>query len=444
MRIKLYDLAHLLFPKPLEERYSMGPTNRYVEGSGFTYVHEQRHFTLRMGMGVGGPLIEMPVKEITPMDCHRIKHTFQVNTTTGNLEPRTTWDPPIVPYLVDKDAYVKGLFEQLGKSMKHVFERKDDHNAYYWPAECFDGLECKWVSEVVEQIHDFHQQAGDIQYFRPIRTAHTVLYFNYMLDHPLLVRGSELQRLFNNLSDPPEQSSVLKYIAPEAVIRFIKATIFPELKKRTTALLKTLHETLLAMATTKANTPAGASVAQRDLVFSLAFMLLVIIGQTQARLLLLHELSKDQAGINLSFPEAKEHIDEVEKTLAKYIISFHDFVNKKRHRARTPLTPISPAGLPTRDHETHSAQFKLMERVEGLYRKYRMSSLTPLVPFRTCTPRIPHIYIGPPKELLLINIQTGPIRPANFERGELDFKEFDKNNIHRLCWKFAETIFSIA
>lgn len=334
-------------------------------------------------MGVGGPPLEIPVREVDPLEQKRMLQSFQINTESGNIDTRLTWDPPIVPYLTNKDSFVNSLFNQLAKSIQNVFDRKHD-DGYYWPWRCFEDLSCRWVGEVAEKIHEFHHNAANIQYFAPIRKAHTVLYFNYLLDHPLMVKTQEdKDHLFSQLEHHPDPAQLQKWISPETIQRFLKASIFPFLMKTTTELLAKLHETLLAMARAKPKDEvvAGGSLAQRDLAFSLSFMLLIIIGQTQSRLLMLHELySKGEPGIDLGLQEAQIHIDEIEKSLGDYIINFHEFATKKRKRPVKPNALVSPVGGVYREEEIYSGNFELMKHVEGFMRQYRTFSSVYLFP----------------------------------------------------------------
>ena len=366
-------MAPLFFPSPIQNRYNVSGTNQYIDGTAFSYLMHRPYFALKLSMGVGGPPLEVTVREVEPLNHKRILQSFQINRENGSIHTRPTWDPPIVPYTTNKKAFVDNLFTQLAWSMKEVFERKHE-SGYYWPYKCFEGMPT-WVGEVAEKIHEFHHNAETLKYFHPIRQAHTVLYFNYMLDHPLAVKDHDhISDMVSNLENKPDADDLRNFINPETIGRFVKASIFPKLVKVTTELLKTLHDTLMAMATAKAkDTVAGGSNAQRDLVFSLSFMLLIIVGQTQSRLLLLSELSKSEAHIKLPLEEARNHIDEIEKGLAYYIIYFHDFVIKKRARpSRTnPNQSLSPTGDPNPE-EAYSANFKLMLQVEELTRKYRM------------------------------------------------------------------------
>jgi hypothetical protein len=370
LRDRLEQRVDYFFPTPIANRYDLAETNRYIDGTGFTYLHHRPDFTISLSMGVGGPPLQIPVREVSPLEQKRILQSFQINNDSGSIDTKPTWDPPIVPFSLKKDSFVNNLFNQLGNSIRSVFDRKHQ-GGYYWPWRCFEDLSCHWVGEVAEKIHEFHHNAATVTYFDPIRKAHTALYFNYLLDHPFLVKEPEhISHLLSRLENGPDAAETPQYISPETIQRFVKASIFPFLRKTTGELLAKLHETLLAMARAKPKDEiAGGSLAQRDLAFSLAFMLLIIVGQTQSRLLMLSELSKTEPGINLSLHDAQQHIDEVEEKLGRYIIHFHEFATKKRQRPRQ--SNVLPTPVETRKaEEAYSANFQLMKHVEGFMRQY--------------------------------------------------------------------------
>ncbi|ETN38294.1 uncharacterized protein HMPREF1541_06325 [Cyphellophora europaea CBS 101466] len=423
-----------LFPPPIANRYNIDHTNRYVDSSGFFYLNKDA-FQLKLSMGLGGPPFEVTVKEMEPVEHQRLLRSFQADTKDEDLKVSSFWDPPIVLYLTNKDQAVDDLRSQLHRSMHAIFNERHE-NGYHWPWKNFDFQRMDWVSEIVEKIHDFGQHASQMSFYSSLRKAQGLLYFNYILDHPLLVLEEEREKLFAHLE--PQEGVEHKYVSPETIQRFIKAIAYPFLTNWSTAILKELHELLLSMAKAK-----EISSAKNDLAFCLSFMMLVFIGQTQARLVLLAQMSEEEKGINMTQSEAQEYIEALEEQLGTYIIHFHEFAMKKRRK------PQAPSGDPRKPEEQYAAQYGLMGKIAEITQKFRAYySLS--YPYhqasfaRQNTTKIPRKTKNRTTKLVKDETETlwpaDDWKPTTFDLGELDYAEFEKENIHRLCWKFVDAI----
>jgi hypothetical protein len=412
IRETLDSRTHVLFPSPISGRYGTGDTSRYIENSGFFYL-DRPDFELQLTTRLpGGSPIPVRVKEIEPVHHERLLHYYQSNVNEGRNSDAQFWDPPIVLYLTDRQTFFGQTRLLLKRAMQEVFTKKHE-NGYLWPWDCFDFPEMDWLGEVVELIHTFSQGAMNLTYFSMIHKADSLLFFNYLLDHAFLIDGDQRNQLFANLSNPP--TDTFKWISSETITRSLKAVIFPFMDRYSKEVLSHLHELLLQMSKAK-----EVSSARNDLAFCLSFLMLVVLGQNQARLVSLADLAaKGEKGIDLSKSDAEDYIRNMETQLGDFIIQFHEFAIKKRRQ------PAPPSGNMSKPEEQYAARFGLMDRITVITQSYRAYTRNTTIPKKT-----------------FVKAEKSPdaLEPESFELEHFGIEHFEARNIHRLCWRFVDGI----
>lgn len=412
IRDQLNDRTDFLFPAPISNRYTLPGTNSYVEDSGFFYL-DRPAFQLNFTTGLKGLPIPLWVKEIEPVKNERLLRSYEADTKSGSNSAAQFWDPPIVVYLPGWQ-FGPSFSSQVESSLKHsmlkALEEKHE-TGYYWPWRCFDFEHMDWLGEIVETIHAFSQESRGTTYFSSIRKASSLLLFNYLLDHPFLIEGDQQDRLAAHLSNPPSHLGT-KWVSSEAVTRSLKAVVFPPIRQGSREVLKELHDLLLQMSKSK-----EVSGARNDLAFCLSFLMLVLLGQNQARLVLLADMTANgETGVNLQEAEMERHIREMETQLGDFIIQFHEFALKKRRKPRVP------SGEASKLEEQYSAHFGLMGKVAAITRRYR-------------------VYTKPPKEMFIkAESPADHLKPDSFDFKDFNVASFEAGNVQRLCWKFVDAV----
>jgi hypothetical protein len=460
IRDTLYKRADLLFPTKIAQRYDMAQTSVYVHDSAFCYS-EGDVFMLNLKIGLGGPPLRVPVKEMEPLKSDRQLTSFQANTQRSGNNTVDSWDPPIVLYTTDKNQFVTGLIDQLKASQQYVFTERHT-NGFWWPYKFFEMEEMDWVSEVVEKIHEFQQMSNNMAFYSSIYKAQSLLYFSYIIDHTFLVDGDEDRRmLFTHLSSPPQ--GTVPYINPEQISRPIKSIAYPFLVRYSTEILKELHELLLKIA--KAKEP---SRADHDLAFCLSFMMLVFISASQSRIVMLKELSKTEPEIKVSETDCKEFLQTIETEVATYIIHFHEFATKKRRKSSTSPAAASPldmemGGMDNTSskplEEQYAIRFNLMGCIEDIMQSHRAyhnlyyhhhhhhqpntASVFPRASRTGNQQRKKDKDISNKKNMMTDPLPwtAGPNLKRPHEVGVVpkpDVTQFEVQNLHQLCWRFME------
>jgi hypothetical protein len=447
IRDTLYKRADLLFPTKIAQRYDMAKTSGYVHDSAFCYS-EGDVFMLNLKIGLGGPPLRVPVKEMEPLKSNRQLTSFQANTQRSGNNTVDSWDPPIVLYTTDKNQFVAGLIEQLKASQQYVFTERHT-NGFWWPYKFFEMEEMDWMSEVVEKIHEFQQTSNNMPFYSSIYKAQSLLYFSYIIDHTFLVDGDEDRRiLFTHLSSPPQ--GTVPYINPEQISRPLKSIAYPFLVRYSTELLKELHDLLLKIA--KAKEP---SRADHDLAFCLSFMMLVFISATQSRIVMLKELTKTEPEINISETDCKEFLQTIETDVATYVIQFHEFATKKRRKSSpSPAAALSPFdvemggmdpnmnlfGKPA--EEQHALRFNLMGCIEDIMQSHRAyyNLYYHHQPQSASFSKVNHGQRKKNKNTDPLPWTAGPNfkRPNEMGVPKPDVTQFEVQNMHQLCWRFME------
>ncbi|RMZ80610.1 hypothetical protein DV738_g2547, partial [Chaetothyriales sp. CBS 135597] len=251
------------------------------------------------------------------------------------MEKINVWTPPLLLYLTNKEESTRDIFNQLSDCMNRVFSIKENDPIIkplqaHWPWPCFDSNDNDWEASIVIAIFEYWRK--DIPSHKILGKAHTVLFFNY-----------------NTQGYDPS-----KKVSPDIINSFLKSLVFDWTLECTRDILKELHNLLHNMALGK-----ETSNATSDLAFCLSFMMLVILSQTQSRLLLLTTYNKREIGIELSHAEANRLILEMEDKVATYIIHFHEFALMRRKVA--PNSPNSADAA-----ERHAEFFGLMGKVKEL------------------------------------------------------------------------------
>lgn len=413
VRDQLHDRAHLLFPPPITGRYNLPGTNNYVDNSGFFYL-DRPPFQLNLTTGLKGPPIPVWVKEIEPVKPERLLRSYEADTKNGSNSAAQFWDPPIALYRADRQTDPKSFHNRieviLKQSMLQALDAKHE-SGYWWPWRCFDFEDMDWLGEIVETIYTFAHDFQGAPFFGSIRKASSLLLFNYLLDHPFLIEGDQQQRLAAHLSNPPTNIGT-KWVSSEVVTRSLKAVVFPPILKGSSEVLKELHDLLLQMSKSK-----EVSGARNDLAFCLSFLMLVLLGQNQARLVLLADMTTNgEAGVNLGAAEAETHILEMETQLGDFIIQFHEFALKKRRK------PHLSTGDMSKPEEQYSAHFGLMGKVAAITQRYR-------------------VYTQLPKEMFIkAECPAEHVKPESFDIKDFAVRSFEAGNIQRLCWKFVDAV----
>ncbi|RMD41925.1 hypothetical protein DV735_g3248, partial [Chaetothyriales sp. CBS 134920] len=330
------------------------------------------------------------------------------------MERTKVWTPPLLLYLTDKDETKQSIFNQLSDCMSRVFSVKEDDpiikpNQVHWPWPCFDSNDNDWEAYIVIAIFEYWRK--DIPSHKALGKAHTVLFFNYVLDHMWQVTGEALTEMLGNLRNTQGYDASLR-VSPDIINSFLKSMVFHWTLECSTDVLKELHDLLHTMALGK-----DTSTAMSDLAFCLSFMMLVILGQTQSRLLLLTTYEKREIGIDLAVAEANRLIAEMEDKVATYIIRFHEFALMRRKAVASSPDSVDAA-------EKHAESFGLMHKVKELT-MHQFSAFS-----------------DPSLHKANAEFPLVDQRPSEFGLPSLDIKRFDPLNTHRLCWKFVDAILS--
>ncbi len=398
---------------PIANRHSLSEVNKYIENTGFWYL-DRAPFKVKLETGSLSRPLEMVVKEIESMDTTGSEiQAFKTWSTCddGMVKITKLWNPPLVPYMTNKHADVKQLRAQLKSWMEDVFEARHTGPDYQrWPWPCFEHDEMNWEGEVVEAIQSYYR--SDLASHALLQKAQSLLFFGYILDNSFLVSGDSRDALLANLQNrPPAHELGDKEIAPETITRFIKMIVCGYAFELSQSVLTGLQELLHGMAQGK-----ETSNARSDLAFCITFLLLVFLGQSQNRILMLAELSKSEPGINLSWNEAESYIHEMEHTLGSYMIHFHEFAVKRRKHTARPA-PVGDAD------EHHALDRNLMGDVAQLFSKY--CAYPPLM------------------SKIKAEWLSAAARPASLELASTDINinVFGVRNTHRLCWRFVSALF---
>jgi hypothetical protein len=384
-------------------------TNRHIYNFGFSYV-DGPSFKLKLETGSLSRPLEVIVKEVEAMDTASMRSLAFKMERTSNVyvnETITMWNPPVVLYMVDKEADVRKLRAQLRYWMSTIYETRNTGDPEKrWPWPCFQTEDMNWEGEVVEAIQEYYRP--DFASHEILQKAQCLLFFGYILDQVFEISVDSRKILFANLQNVPRDVNLDKmHIAPETVARFIKMIVAGYAYELAHSVLSALQEILDGMARGK-----EISTARSDLAFCLSFLLLVYLGQSQARLVMLAEMSASEPGIDLSIDHARHHIQEMEHTLGDYLIHFHEFAVKRR-KPTVPSSPTSDA------EEQHARDKGLMDSMKGLFSRY-------------CAYKLP----AP------VKIKAEPLSapPRTFELPAPTIERFDLLNTHRLCWKFVSAI----
>jgi hypothetical protein len=386
------------------------PTNRHIYNFGFSYL-DRPSFRLKLETGSLSRPLEVIVKEIEAMDASSSNSlAFKMERTSSVVyvnETITMWNPPVVLYMVDKEADVRKLRAQLRYWMSSIYEtRHTGDPEKRWPWPCFQTEDMDWEGEVVEAIQEYYRR--DFASHEILQKAQCLLFFGYILDQAFEVSVDSRETLFENLQSLPSAKNLDQMpIAPDTVARFIKMIVYGYAYELAHSVLAALQELLDSMARGK-----EISTARSDLAFCLSFLLLVYLGQSQARLVMLAEMSAKEPGIGLSIDQARHYIQEMEHTLGTYLIHFHEFAVKRR-KPTVPSSPTSDA------EEQHARDKGLMDSMKGLFSKY--CAYKPPAP---------------------VKIKAEPLSapPRTFELPAPTIERFDLLNTHRLCWKFVSAI----
>ena len=336
---------------------------------------------------------------------------FQTRSSSeqGIVKAITIWNPPIVPYMTNKDVDVKKIRAQLRLWLESVLQARNDGPDYQrWPWPCFEHQNMNWEGEVVEAILDYYRP--EMASHDLLHKAHSLLFFGYILDHSFLVPEGSRETLLGNLQNPPLLSELGdREISPETITRFIKMIVCGYAVEISQSVLAGLQDILHGMALGK-----ETSTARTDLAFCLTFLLLLFLAQSQNRILMLAELSKLEPGINLSWNEAERHIAEMEHTLGSYMIHFHEFAVKRRKHAAQAAHVLDA-------DEKHAQDKNLMGQVSKLFSDY-------------CA------YCPPTSKIKAEPSAAPHARPPTLELETRDINVFEVRNTHRLCWKFVAAI----
>ena len=321
----------------------------------------------------------------------------------------TIWNPPIVPYMTNKEYDVRQLQAQIRLWMDSIFKaRYDGPEHQRWPWPCFEHPEMNWEGEVVEKIQDYYRQ--ELASHALLQKAQCLLFFGYILDHSFVVHEDSQETLLANLSNPPQQYELRdKVISPETITRFIKMIVYRYAHELAKTVLSGLQEILNKMALGQ-----ETSTARTDLAFCLTFLLLVFLAQSQHRMLMLAKLSEHESGIDVSMAEAEAHINEMENTLGSYMIHFHEFAVKRRKSPKESPRLFS-------EDERHAQAKNLMEQIKELFSNY-------------CA------YHQPMPKIKAESWPSDQVRPSTLDLGEPDINVFEVRNTHRLCWKFVAAL----
>ncbi|RMZ87505.1 hypothetical protein DV736_g5265, partial [Chaetothyriales sp. CBS 134916] len=417
-----YVQSHVEFVSPedpsptpiLRERYSRHTVSRCTNDHAWWYL-DRPEFILKLDLDLPGSLLEVPVKEVDVVDpSYQELHAWKTNTQgeVPVMEKTSVWTPPLVLYLTDKVEGKRSIFNQLAICMNRVFAIKEDDpiikpNQAHWPWPCFDSDDNDWEAHIVIAIFEYWRK--DIPSHKVLGKAHTVLFFNYVLDHMWQVKGDGLTEMLVNLQNK-QGYDPSKKVSPDTVNSFLKSLVFDWALECIRDILKELQDLLHTMALGR-----ETSTAMSDLAFCLSFMTLVTLSQTQSRLLLLTTYNKREIGIDLPRAEADRLIVEMEREVATYIIHLHEFALKRRKIAAASPNSIDAA-------ERHAASFGLMHKVQEL------------------TLRQFSAYPNPSLHKLGAEFSTVDQKPSRFKLPLRDIDRFDPVNTHRLCWKFVDTI----
>ena len=373
---------------------------------------------LKLDLKLPGQPLNLPVKEVEVLDsAHQELHAFKTNNNNNGeaavLRKTAVWTPPLLLYLADKPGEIREIRDQLSVCMRGVFAIREgdprirqDLGQCHWPWPCFDSDENDWEGYVTEEIFKYWNK--DIPAHSVLGKAHALLFFAYILDHMFMVTGDALVEMLSNLQNK-HGFDPNKDVSPDTVNSFLKMIVFQWFLEMAKDVLTELQTMLHSMALGK-----ETSTARSDIAFCLSFIMLIVLGQTQSRLLLLSTYDKRETGIELPLEEAERLIIDMEREVGSYIVHFHEFALKRRKPMAASPNSIDQA-------ERHAARFGLMQKVEELTLHQFSAYPIPVQRFGTEFPIVGH-------------------RPRRFKLPQRVIETFDVENTHRLCWKFVEAI----
>ena len=410
--MECYNLVTNERQAPIANRHRLSEVNKFIEDAGFWYL-DRPHFKVKLETGSLSRPLEIIVKEVESMDTTGSElQAFQMRSTSQDKTVRTIklWNPPLVPYMVNKPVDVRKLRAQLKSWMEDVFDaRHTGPENQRWPWPCFGHVDMYWAGDVAEKIHDYYR--SDLPSHALLGKAQSLLFFGYVLDNTFLVSQDSRHTLLANLQNVvPAQEGGDMRIAPERITRFIKMIACGYAFELAQSVLAGLQELLHGMALGN-----QTSTARSDLAFCVTFILLVFLAQSQNRILMLAELSKTEPGINLDQDDAETHIREMEHTLGSYMIHFHEFaVKRRKHTAQPPHVRDAD--------EQHALNMRLMEEVARLFSEY--CAYPPLMP------------------KIQTELSAAHTRPStlDLESPDININVFNMRNTHRLCWKFVSAL----
>ncbi|EXJ96361.1 hypothetical protein A1O1_01487 [Capronia coronata CBS 617.96] len=396
----------MLFPDELTWRLKAEKLFCYLRNGSFDYSARPK-FQISLDMNVGIPL-NVIVKEFYPLDLAReIRHAhFLTKDADGSKSYKKypVWSPPIIMFIKDGDLerQVKLVSQQIPALFEQVLD--DPVKWPEWTTKYFIDRREDFQTTILELIGRYYRK--DLKEHAIIKTALSLLWFEYLLLNKFTIPPSAVPQLETNLESPrPAGAHQDIHVIPDTINRFLKAIILPMAMGAARKITAKLHDMLFAMSVSQ-----KLATAQTDIALCLAFVVLMFVGRTQSSLALEADSPAHETGAEYSFAEAETKIRAMEESVCDYLVSFHKYTLSRRSSARSTAAqtaaPASARGRRNSDYSTNSAcefharQFDLVGRLRG---------------------EIEHSYAQE--------------RPVDFELGPIDLRTFPYMNVRRLCWK---------
>ena len=354
-------LSHHLTKASLEKYFSVH--ERAVKNSsGTTHVV---HLTLF----IGKEELAVPVREIEPQSLVEVTRnqawrTVMWTKDDGLYELIEHYGPPVFPvwHIAAQHGLDVVIPQQIVSWLERTLDDGDTMVAVF-PYHTFsdrEGEDALWHRDVLTEVCRYYRRG--LPGHECLRDGLVLALLNYfMIKMPMVTpKGTqELYRFVENLqfqSQPRQKNCVLS-----AVNKFLKGMMLPTIEARTQQVLQQLRTLLF-----KKNDYG----ADKDLTFCLCFLVMLIIGQNQKKVLTRTQ-TKGEDGLEPQ--EAWLLIQEMEQQGAAPIIGLAKYRFDPSQKARSSLAQPRQDSL----LERHSLAFQLLPKVARLTAREGMN-------FHTC------------------------------------------------------------
>ena len=355
IRGKLEDRWKYVQPRLLSHHLTLERLQDYIDLheealTSSTQTTQVVHLTLL----IGNETLAVPVKEIEHQSLMEITRNQAARTVMwtkdhGVYTPLEHYGPPVFP--VWHIAAQLGLDVVIPQQIISWFERTIDDGdtmVAWFPFHCFSDTEREealWHRDILTEVCSYYRQA--LPGHKCLREGLLLALLNQFMIKVPLVTEMSTQQLYNGIKDPDFRSRLPpRNYTLSAVNKFLKGMILPTIEERTQKVLQHLRTLLFK------KTESGAD---KDLTFCLCFLVMMIIGRNQVKVL---SRTRTDGELGLERQEAWPLIHEMEQQGAAPIIGLAKYRFDPSQKARSSAAPQRRDSM-----EGHSFSFKLLAKV---------------------------------------------------------------------------------